>query len=158
MMSSGDNTPTGNTPHWPMKISSLKNLVNEDAAFTTMMKDWTTEILKAVCKMSSGNHITTSNAPHQPMKLSSPVPTNNDEYYGNIQHRDNEKLDNNGNKHHSRSQRTSTARNRHAIPSVHQPTDTPAHYLQPILPWTHQHLASYLALTEMACPWNVEPG
>ena len=133
-------------------------MVNEYAALKDMMEDWTTEILKAVRMTSTGDNTPTGNTPHWPMQISSPVPNKNDEYFGNIQHKDNEKLDNNGNTHQSRSQRTPTARNRHETPSVRQPTDTLAHYSQPILPWTYQHLASYLALAEVACPWNVEPG
>ena len=69
-----------------------------------------------------------------------------------------EKNNNNGNKNHSRSHRTPMARNPHEILSAHLPNDIPAHYLQPILRWTRQHLASYLALAEVACTWNIEPG
>ena len=90
--------------------------------------------------------------------FSSPITNENDEYNDNIQHQDNEKITNNGNKNHSRNQRTPTIRSQHEIPSARHPNDTPAHYLQPILKWTQQHLASYLALTEVACQWNVEPG
>ena len=139
-------------------VEKLENMVNEYVALKDMMEDWTTEILKAVRMTSTGDNTPTGNTPHWPMQISSPVPNKNDEYFGNIQHKDNEKLDNNGNTHQSRSQRTPTARNRHETPSVRQPTDTLAHYSQPILPWTYQHLASYLALAEVACPWNVEPG
>ena len=178
MMRSDDNTPTSHNPHWPTQMSSpvptktdeyygniqnqdnekLDNNGNKYVALKDMMDDWMTEILKAVRTMKSGNTIPNGNTPHWPTKMSSHVPNKSDEYYGNIQQRDNEKFDKNGNKHHSHSQSTPTACNRHGIPSVHQPTDTPAQYLQPILPWTQQHLASYLALAEVACPWNVEPG
>ena len=90
--------------------------------------------------------------------FSSIINTKNEDNYDNLQHRDNAKINNNGNKHHSRSQHTPTECNQHEIPSVRQHNDTPTHYLQPILPWTQQHLTSYLALAEVACPWNVEPG
>jgi hypothetical protein len=30
--------------------------------------------------------------------------------------------------------------------------------VRPIIQWTRQHLDSYLALAEVACEWNVDPG
>ena len=139
-------------------MEKLDTLANEYVAINDMLDDWMEKILMTVRTMNSGDKTPTSNTPHQPMMMSSPIPTQQDEYYGNIQHRNNEKLENNGTTNHSRSQCTPMARNRHETPSVHHPTDTLAHYLQPILQWTQQHIASYLALAEVACPWNVEPG
>jgi hypothetical protein len=32
------------------------------------------------------------------------------------------------------------------------------HQARPIIKWTRQHLDSFLALAEVACEWNIEPG
>jgi hypothetical protein len=48
--------------------------------------------------------------------------------------------------------------------TTYEHNPTPAHWLlhhRPIhemINWTKQHLDAYLAMAEMACEWNVEPG
>jgi hypothetical protein len=113
----------------------------------------------------------------------SPVPNNDNESHGNINNNGNFQ-NNNGNnhnkgnntpsmyfqpwmaqKHHKNGRSRTTSYNGETHSNKTHGNNQVSHMsmkwqpqARPIIQWTQQHLDLYLALTEVACKWNVHPG
>ena len=134
-------------------------MANEYAAINDMLDDWTEKILMMARTMHSSDKNPISNIPHQYTNGTLKQQEQNDGHRHDNEPNGNNGINNNhGHKHHLRTQRTSTACNDNEITSARRHHAIPTRNVQPILRWTRQHTASYLAITEVACTWNIEPG